>query len=121
MTALAGEVPGCGGCSDQAILAALRYSPQSEWHKACGLLLDQLPKRQAAALLMQAARILPEKMSHSIWMVTARQRVKRQEVLLRAVGLNEAVRHCESVEAFQLAGKRKRLWQTLAVGEVGQA
>ncbi len=61
-------------------------------------------------------------MGHSIWMVTARQMVERQEVLLRALGLNEGVRLFESVEALQVAGKRarKRLWQVLAVGEVGQ-
>lgn len=99
VTALAGEVPGGGGRSDQAMLAALRYHPQSQWHKTCGWLLDQLPKRQAAAMLMQAARIRPEKMGHSIWMVTARQMVERQEVLLRALGLNEGVRPFESVEA----------------------
>ena len=90
VTALAGEVPGGGGRSDQA-------------------------------MLMQAARIRPEKMGHSIWMVTASQMIERQEVLLRALGLNEGVRHFESVEALQVAGRRarKRLWQVLAVGEVG--
>ncbi|TVU89394.1 hypothetical protein [Vreelandella titanicae] len=104
------------------MLAALRYHPQSQWHKTCEVLLDQLPKRQAAAMLMQAARIRPEKMGHSIWMVTARQMVGRQEVLLRSLGLNEGVRYFESVEALQVAGKRGRnkLWQALAVGEVGQ-
>ncbi|WP_152618935.1 hypothetical protein [Halomonas sp. KHS3] len=89
-------------------LAALRYHPQSEWHKACGVLLDQLPKRQAAAMLMQAARIRPDKMGHSIWMVTARQMVERQEVLLRALGLNEGLRHFESVNALQHAARRAR-------------
>ncbi|WP_404462937.1 hypothetical protein LG331_09170 [Vreelandella aquamarina] len=108
VTALAGQVPGGGGRSDQAMLAAMRYHPQSEWHKACAKLLDQLPRRQAAAMLMQAARIRPEKMGNSIWMVTARQMVERQEVLLRALGLNEGVRHFESVEALQVAGRRGR-------------
>jgi len=125
VTALAGEVPGGGGRSDQAMLAALRYHPQSQWHKTCGWLLDQLPKRQAAAMLMQAARIRPEKMGHSIWMVTARQMVERQEVLLRALGLglNEGVRPFESVEALQVAGKRarKRLWEWLVLGGVKAA
>ncbi|GGC83940.1 hypothetical protein [Vreelandella lutescens] len=123
VTALAGQVPGGGGRSDQAMLAAMRYHPQSEWHKACAKMLDQLPRRQAAAMLMQAARIRPEKMGNSIWMVTARQMVERQEVLLRALGLNEGVRHFESVEALQVAGRRGRkwLWQVLAVGKVLQA
>ncbi|MDX1355431.1 MAG: hypothetical protein R3226_08320 [Halomonas venusta] len=122
VTALAGEMPGGGGRSDQAMLAALRYHPQSQWHKACGVMLDQLPKRQAAAMLLQAARVRPEKMGASKWMVTARQMVERQEVLLRALGMNEGVRHFESVEALQVAGKRgrKRLWQVVALGEVGQ-
>ena len=73
-------------------------------------------------MLMQAARIRPEKMGHSIWMVTARQMVERQGELLRCLGLHEGGRHFESVEALQVAGKRarKRLWQVLAVGEVGQ-
>lgn len=60
------------------MLAALRYHPQSQWYKACGVLLDQLPQRQAAAMLMQADRIRPEKMGHSIWMVTARQMVGKR-------------------------------------------
>ncbi|TVU89396.1 hypothetical protein FQP89_15510 [Vreelandella titanicae] len=115
VSALAGEVPGGGGRSGQAMLAALLYHPQGQWHKACGMLLDQQPKRQAAAMLIQAARIRPEKMGHSIWMVTARQMVDRQEVLLRALGLNEGIRHFESVEALQVTGKRarKRLWEWL--------
>lgn len=73
-------------------------------------------------MLMQVAHIRPEKMGNSIWMVTARQMVEWQEVLLRALGINEGVRHFESVEALQVAGKRgrKRLWQVLVVGEVGQ-
>ncbi|WP_447044061.1 hypothetical protein [Vreelandella sp. H-I2] len=123
VTALAGEVPGGGGRSDQAMLAALRYHPQSQWHKACGLLLDQLPKRQAAAMLMQAARIRPDKMGNSIWMLTARQMVERQEILLRALGLNEGVRHFESVNALQHAARRARLliWNLLAQGEVKAA
>ncbi|MCD1589098.1 hypothetical protein K7H09_24195 [Halomonas sp. IOP_14] len=44
--------------------------------------------------------------------------VERQDALLRALGLNEGVRPFESVEALQVAGKR--LWQVLAVDEVGQ-
>ena len=118
VTALAGELPGGGGRSDQAMLAAMRYHPESQWHTACGLMLDRLPKRQAAAMLLQAARVRPEKMGNSAWMVTARQMVERQDVLLRALGLNEGVRHFESVEALQVAGKRarKRLWEWLAQG-----
>jgi len=49
---LAGEIQGGCGRSDQAMLVALRYHTQSEWHKACGVLLNQLPIRQAAAMLM---------------------------------------------------------------------
>ena len=45
-TALMGEMPGGGGRSDQAMLAAMRYHPESQWHKACAVLLDQLPKRR---------------------------------------------------------------------------
>ncbi|AYF32308.1 hypothetical protein CUU95_00005 [Vreelandella alkaliphila] len=48
-------------------------SPESQWHTACAFLLDQLPRRQAAAMLLQAARVRPEKMGNSVWMVTARQ------------------------------------------------
>ncbi|UTD54797.1 MULTISPECIES: hypothetical protein [unclassified Halomonas] len=120
VTALAGEILGGGGRSDQAMLAVLNYHPQSQWHKTCTWLLDQLPKRPAAAMLLQAARVCPEKMGASKWMVTARQMVERQEVLLRALGLNEGVWYFESAEALQVAGKRarKRLWQGLSMGEV---
>ena len=103
---------------DQAMMAAERYHPESQWHKACAFLLDQLPKRQAAAMLLQAARVRPEKMGASQWMVTARQMVERQGELLRCLGLHEGVRHFESVEALQVAGKRarQRLWEWLAQG-----
>ena len=122
-TANMGELPGGGGRSDQAMLAAMRYHPQSQWHHACAFLLDQLPRRQAAAMLLQAARVRPEKMGASQWMVTARQMVERQGELLRSLGLNEGVRHFESVEALQVAGKRarSRLWEWLAQGEVKAA
>ncbi|MCP1312994.1 MULTISPECIES: hypothetical protein [unclassified Halomonas] len=120
VAALAGELPGGGGRSDQAMLAAMRYHPESQWHRACGLLLDQLPRRQAAAMLMQAARVRPEKAGASQWMVTARQMVERQGDLLRALGLNERVRHFESVNALQHAARRARnqLSEWLAQGEV---
>lgn len=74
-------------------------------------------------MLMQAARIRPEKMGHSIWMVTARQMVERQDMLLRALGLKEGVRHFESVNALQHAARRARLliWNLLAQGEVKAA
>ena len=122
-TALMGEMPGGGGRSDQAMLAAMRYHPESQWHKACALLLDQLPKRQAAAMLLQAARVRPEKMGASQWMVTARQMVERQGELLRCLGLHEGVRHFESVNAMQHAARRARtqLWDWLAQGEVQAA
>lgn len=119
-TAHMGELPGGGGRSDQTMLAALRYHPESQWHTACGWLLDQLPRRQAAAMLLQAARVRPEKMGSSVWMVTARQMVERQGELLRCLGLHEGVRHFESVGALQVAGKRARhrLWEWLEQREV---
>lgn len=121
--ALMGELPGGGGQSNQAMLAAMRYHPESQWHKACGFLMSQLPKRQAAAMLLQAARVRPDKMGASQWMVTARQMVERQGELLRCLGLHEGVRHFESVEALQVAGKRarSRLGDWLAHGEVKAA
>lgn len=79
-------MPGSGKAVDQAMLAAERYRPDSEWHRSCTWLLGQLPRRQAAAMLLQAARIRPEKMGDSVWMVTARQLVERQAVLLRHIG-----------------------------------
>ncbi|MGQ7253960.1 hypothetical protein [Vreelandella titanicae] len=119
-TANMGELPGGGGRSDQAMLAAMRYHPESQWHTACGWLMDQLPRRQAAAMLLQAARVRPEKMGASQWMVTARQMVERQGELLRCLGLQEGVRHFESVNALQHAARRARiqLWDWLAQGEV---
>jgi hypothetical protein len=108
---------------DQAMISAERYHPESQWHIACGFLLDQLPKRQAAAMLLQAARVRPEKMGASQWMVTARQMVERQGELLRCLGLNEGVRRFESVNALQHAARRARsqLWDWLALGEVKAA
>ena len=119
-TANMGELPGGGGRSDQAMLAMMRYHPESQCHKACGFLLAQLSARQAAAMLLQAARVRPEKMGSSVWMVTARQMVERQDVLLRCLGLQEGLRHFESVNALQHAARRARaqLWDWLAQGEV---
>lgn len=86
VASMAGEVMGGDGRSDQAMIAAMRYHPESAWHRACAALLDRLPKRQAAAMLLQAARIRPEKMGDSDFMVTARQMVERQDLLLRRIG-----------------------------------
>lgn len=117
-TAHMGELPGGGGRSDQAMLAAMRYQPESQWHTACGWLMDQLPRRQAAAMLLQAARVRPEKMGSSVWMVTARQMVERQDVLLRSLGLNEGVKPYLSVCDLQKSAYRARakLQEWLSVG-----
>lgn len=108
VTALAGEVPGGGGRSDQAMLAAQRYHPDSEWHRACAFMLDRLPRRQAAAMMLQAARIRPEKAGESEWKVTASQMVQRQALLLRSLGMAEGVRPYESVESLQKCARRAR-------------
>lgn len=79
-------MPGTGKAIDQAMIAAERYHPTSEWHRVCGWLLDRLPKRQAAAMLLQAARVRPDKMGESDWMVTAAQMVERQGALLQLIG-----------------------------------
>lgn len=79
-------MPGSGKTVDQCMLAAQRYRPESEWHRACAWLLGRLPKRQAAAMLMQAARGRPDRLGHSQWAVTARQMVERQEDLLQLIG-----------------------------------
>lgn len=123
VTALAGELPSRGSRSDPTMLAAMRFHPESHWHKACAFLMVQLPKRQAAAMLLQAARVRPDKMGNSQWMVTARQMVERQDTLLRALGLHEGVRHFESVNALQHAARRARtqLWAWLAQGEIKAA
>lgn len=100
VAAMAGEVMGGGGRSDQAMIAAMRYHPESAWHRACAALLDRLPKRQAAAMLLQAARIRPEKMGDSDFMVTARQMIERQDLLLRRIGFRAkaALPDCEELK-----------------------
>lgn len=109
VASMAGEVMGGDGRSDQAMIAAMRYHPESAWHRACAALLDRLPKRQAAAMLLQAARIRPEKMGDSDFMVTARQMVERQDLLLRRIGFRaktalpdekELKELCEEVSAM---------------------
>ena len=107
-------MPGAGKCADQAMLAAERYHPHSQWHQACAWLLRQLPPRQAAAMLLQAARVRPERMAagavaHSLFAVTAKQMVERQDALLRALGMAEwAPRGFESVRAMQDCATRAR-------------
>ncbi|WP_299231691.1 hypothetical protein [uncultured Halomonas sp.] len=99
---------------DQCALAAERYRPDSEWHRACAWLLRQLPPRQAAAMLLQAARVRPERLAegavaHSLFAVTAKQMVERQDALLRALGMAEwAPRGFESVRAMQDCATRSR-------------
>lgn len=109
VASMAGEVMGGGGRSDQAMIAAMRYHPESAWRRACAALLDRLPKRQAAAMLLQAARIRPEKMGDSDFMVTARQMIERQDLLLRRIGFRaktalpdkeELKELCEEVSAM---------------------
>jgi len=102
-------MPGGGRIVDQVMLAAEHYHPESAWHKACAWMLDQIPRRQAAAMMLQAARIRPDRMGSSIWMVTASQIVERQSVLLRALGMSGYMdRPFESVEALQIAARRAR-------------
>ena len=107
-------MPGSGRAVDQCMMAAERYHPHSQWHTACAWLLRQLPPRQAAAMLLQAARVRPERMSeavggHSMFMVTAAQLVDRQVELLRALGMAEwAPRGFESVRAMQDCATRGR-------------
>ena len=38
VASMAGEVMGGGGRSDQAMIAAMRYHPESAWHRACAAL-----------------------------------------------------------------------------------
>ncbi|MDI5890622.1 hypothetical protein [Halomonas rhizosphaerae] len=102
-------MPGSGRNIDQAMLAAERYRPESEWHSACAWLLDQLPKRQAAAMMMQAARVRPDKLGSSMWAVTASQMVERQGALLRDLGMAGYVpQPFDSVRAMQECAARAR-------------
>lgn len=113
-------MPGSGKAIDQAMMAAEKYRPDSEWHQACARLLEWLPRRQAAAMMLQAARVRPGVVGDCQWAVTARQMVERQEVLLRSLGMREHVtRPFESVRALQecAARARGRLRQWLADGE----
>ncbi|MDR5858199.1 hypothetical protein FZZ93_01160 [Halomonas eurihalina] len=110
-------MPGSGRNIDQAMLAAERYRPESDWHRVCGWLLDQMPKRQAAAMMLQAARVRPDKLGSSQWAVTASQMVERQALLLRDLGMVEYVpTPFQSVEDLQKAAQRarKRLREWLA-------
>ncbi|MGE4534671.1 hypothetical protein [Halomonas sp.] len=113
-------MPGSGRAVDQCMLAAQRYHPESEWHTACAWLLEQLPRRQAAAMMLQAARVRPDKLGSSMWAVTAAQMVERQEALLRNLGMREHVTSpFASVEDLQKAGQRARhrLREWLAQGK----
>ncbi len=102
-------MPGSGRNIDQAMLAAERYRPESEWHSACAWLLDQLPRRQAAAMMMQAARVRPDKLGSSLWTVTAAQMVERQGALLRDLGMAGYVpTPFASVDDLQKAAQRAR-------------
>jgi len=102
-------MPGSGRAVDQCMLAAQRYRPDSEWHTACSWLLEQLPRRQAAAMMMQAARVRPDKLGSSLWAVTAAQMVERQEALLRNLGMREyATTPFASVADLQKAAQRAR-------------
>ena len=102
-------MPGSGKAIDQAMMAAERYRPDSEWHQACARLLGWLPRRQAAAMMLQAARVRPGVVGDCQWAVTARQMVERQETLLRSLGMREHVTTpFASVEDLQKAAQRAR-------------
>ena len=102
-------MPGSGKAIDQCMIAAERYHPDSQWHKACGWLMDQLPKRQAAAMMLQAARVRPGKVGTCKFSVTASQMVEQQNTLLMYLGMRDyAVKPFESVRAMQECGSRAR-------------
>ena len=59
-------------------------------------------------MMLQAARVRPDRLGDSQWMVTADQMVERQAVLLRSLGMAEGVRPYESVRALQECARRAR-------------
>lgn len=102
-------MPGSGQNVDQAMLAAERYRPDSQWHRSCAWLMDRLPKKQAAAMMLQAARVRPGKMGNCLFAVTARQMVDRQNELLIALGMREyVIKPYQSVDDLQKAAQRAR-------------
>ena len=109
-------MPSAGKVVDSTGIAAERMRKESEWHKLCEWLLGRLPRRQAAAMLLQAARIRPDKDGSSQWMVTSKQMIERQELLIRSLNMADGVRVFESVEALQKCARRARnllrLWLT---------
>jgi len=106
ITALAGEAPGGGGMHDQMLIASQKYSPDSDWHRACASMMKMVPARQMVAMLMQGARVRPGH-SGSAFSVTAKQMVERQGVLMQMLGMKGAAQF-ESVEALQKCGRRGR-------------
>lgn len=120
ITALAGELPGGGGGHDQMLLASQRYSPDSEWHRACASLLRRLPPRQALAMLMQAARVRPGK-GGCWWSKTAAQLVEHQDEAMQRLGIKgvagfETVRSMQ--ECAQAARNKLRTWLSEGSQEV---
>ena len=105
-------MPGSGKAIDQCMMAAERYRPDSEWHRACRWLLNRLAKRQAAAMMLQAARVRPveaEENTGHPFQLTASGLVRHQRTLLNSLGMGEYVREpFESVEAMQKAARRAR-------------
>lgn len=117
-------MPGSGKAIDQCMLAAEKYHPESSWHRACAWLLDRLPRRQAAAMMLQAARIRPDKMGKSMWMVTASEMVECQADLLRSLEMAEYVATpFLSVGDLQKSAQRARgrLREWLAEEEISKA
>jgi hypothetical protein len=124
-------MPGSGKAVDQCMMAAERYRPDSEWHRACKWMMSRLPKRQAAAMMLQAARVRPAKMEDiprdkdgHPFQVTANGLVRKQRELLKSLGMGEYIREpFDSVEAMQKAARRarNRLREWLAQGEISAA
>lgn len=106
-------MPGSGKVVDSTGIAADRMRLDSEWHRSCAWLLGRLPRRQAAAMMLQAARIRPVKVSEykseNPFMVTASGMIKKQADLLIALGMREHVpTPYRSVEDLQKAASRAR-------------
>lgn len=98
ITALAGQVPGGGGQHDQVAIAAMKSQRLSGWHLACRFMMKRLPEQDCLAMLMQAARVRPEKMGNCFWAKTNRELFECQAVAARYLGMTQ----CKSFASVQM-------------------
>jgi hypothetical protein len=110
VTAKAGESPGGQGKRvDTMLIASMQLDKDSDWHRACRHMLSGIPIQHAGAMMIQAARVRPDKEGTCWWSKRASELFAQQDEALQRVGMRGiGIKRYPSVQAMQHAGREGR-------------